>query len=127
MEKTRSFKDLLVWQKAHQLVLKVYAVTKKFPKEEIYGLTNQIRRSSYSVPSNLAEGYKKKTIPNRLHYINIAEGSLEETKYHLILSRDLEYLVESKYSELMNDAEEVGRLLNGYEKYIESMKGKTLR
>lgn len=127
MEKTRSFKDLLVWQKAHQLVLKVYSVTKKFPKEEIYGLTNQIRRSSYSVPSNLAEGHKKKTIPNKLHFINIAEGSLEETKYHLILSRDLEYLTESKYSELMNDAEEVGRLLNGYEKYIESTKGKTPR
>lgn len=118
MEKTRSFRDLLVWQKAHQLVLKVYDVTKKFPKEEIYGLTNQVRRSSGSIPTNLAEGHKKRTNAHKLHYINISEGSLEETKYHLILARDLEYLTESKYLELMNDAEEVGRLLNGYEKFI---------
>jgi len=118
MENTRSFRDLLVWQKSHQLVLKVYSVTKKFPKEEIYGLTNQIKRSSGSVPSNLAEGHKKKTVPHKLHYINISEGSLEETKYHLILAKDLEYLPETKYNELMNDAEEVGRLLNGYEKYL---------
>ena len=115
-----TFKDLIVWQKSHLLVLKIYEITKQFPREEIYGLTNQIRRAAYSVPANIVEGKKKKTIPHQLSFINIAEGSLEEVKYFLILSKDLKYIEEDRYNELLKDAEEIGKLLNGYEKFIKN-------
>ncbi|RRJ92699.1 four helix bundle protein [Paenimyroides tangerinum] len=115
-----TFKDLIVWQKSHLLVLKIYEITKQFPREEIYGLTNQIRRAAYSVPANIVEGKKKKTIPHQLSFINIAEGSLEEVKYFLILSKDLKYIEEDRYNELLKDAEEIGKLLNGYERFIKN-------
>ena len=117
-----TFKDLIVWQKSHQLVLKIYELTKLFPREEIYGLTSQIRRAAYSIPSNIVEGKKKKTIPHQLSFINIAEGSLEEVKYFLILSKDLNYIEENKFNELIKDAEEIGKLINGYEKFIKNSK-----
>ena len=79
MEKTKKFTDLIVWQKAHQLVLKVYQITKTFPKEEIYGLTSQLRRAAVSVPNNIAEAYKKRSAKDKLHFLNISETSLEET------------------------------------------------
>jgi four helix bundle protein len=118
MGKTNSFKDLIVWQKSHQLVIAVYTTTKLFPKEEIFSLTNQVRRAAISIAANICEGYKKKTIPNQLNYINIAEGSLEEVKYYLILSKDLNYIDQTIFGQLNNAAEEVGRLINGYEKAI---------
>jgi len=118
MEKTHSFKDLIVWQKAHQLVIAIYKATKLFPKEEVFSLTNQVRRAAVSIAANICEGYKKKTIPNQLNFINIAEGSLEEVKYYIILSKDLQYINEMDYENLTNSAEEVGRLINGYEKAI---------
>lgn len=118
MDKTHSFKDLIVWQKAHQLVIAIYTATQKFPKEEVFSLTNQIRRATVSIAANICEGYKKKTIPNQLNFINIAEGSLEEVKYYIILSKDLQYINEKDYKQLANSAEEVGRLINGYEKAI---------
>lgn len=118
MEKTHSFRDLIVWQKAHQFVLAIYTSTKQFPKEEIFALTSQVRRAAVSIAANISEGHKKKTIPNQLNYLNISEGSLEEVKYYLILSKDLNYIQEKEYVELFNSAEEVGRLINGYEKAI---------
>lgn len=68
MEKTNTFKNLIVWQKAHELVLNIYKETKKFPKDEVYALTNQLRRASISIAANIAEGYKKKTIPNKINF-----------------------------------------------------------
>ena len=118
MEKTHSFRDLIVWQKAHQFVLAIYNVTKQFPKEEIFALTSQVRRAAVSIAANVSEGHKKKTVPNQLNYLNISEGSLEEVKYYLILSKDLNYIQETEYLALFNSAEEVGRLINGYEKFI---------
>lgn len=119
-----TFKDLIVWQKSHLLVLKIYEITQLFPREEIYGLTSQLRRAAYSIPANIVEGKKKKkkkkTIPHQLSFINIAEGSLEEVKYFLILSKDLKYIEEDTYNELLKDAEEIGKLLNGYEKFIKN-------
>lgn len=117
-----TFKDLIVWQKSHKFVLNIYNLTKSFPREEIYGLTSQIRRASISVSANIVEGKKKKTIAHQLSFLNIAEGSLEEVKYFLILSKDLEYITQEKYYKLKNDAEEIGRLLNGYEKFIKNQK-----
>lgn len=118
MERTNSFKDLIVWQKSHQLVLAIYTITQTFPKEEIFSLTNQVRRASVSIAANISEGYKKRTIPNKLNFINIAEGSLEEVKYYITLSKDLKYIDEKNYEQLYNYAEEVGRLISGYEKAI---------
>ena len=111
MEKTTKFTELIVWQKAHQLVLKIYKMTKSFPKEELYGLVSQLRRAASSVPANIAEGYKKRNALDKMRFLNISETSLEETKYFLILSSDLEY---ENTTSLFEEAEEVGRLLNAY-------------
>ena len=108
---SKSFKELIVWQKAHQLVLNVYKATKCFPKEETYGLTSQLRRSSVSVAANIAEGFKKKGIADKLRYMNTAQGSLSESDYHLLLANDLEYF---NTIELMKDVDEVGKLLESY-------------
>ncbi|MCK6648926.1 MAG: four helix bundle protein [Bacteroidia bacterium] len=118
MEKTNTFKNLIVWQKAHELVLNIYKETKKFPKDEVYALTNQLRRASISIAANIAEGYKKKTIPNKINFLNISEGSLEEVKYYIILSKDLEYISNSKADEFEKLCDEIGRLINGYSKAI---------
>jgi len=111
MEKTKSFKELVVWQKAHQLVLDVYALTKSFPKEELFGLTSQLRRSAVSVPANISEGYRKRTKPDKAKFMNIAQGSLDETLYYLILAKDLSY---ADTTALQSNAEEVARILTAY-------------
>ena len=111
----QTFKDLVVWQKAHQLVLYVYKATNDFPREEIYGLTSQLRRSSVSVAANIAEGFKKKGSTDKLRFMNTAQGSLSETDYHLLLANDLEYY---NATGLLNEVNEVGRLLESYMKGI---------
>ena len=114
-QSTKSFTDLIVWQKAHQFVLNIYNLTKEFPKEELFGLTSQFRRAAVSIPANIAEGYRKKGSLDKVRFFNIAEGSLEECKYYLILSNDLNYSKSKKEFEL---AEEIGKLLNSYSKKI---------
>ena len=114
MGKTKTFKELIVWQKAHQLVLEVYKITRKFPREEVYALTNQMKRASVSVAANIAEGYKKKSAAAKLNLYNVSEGSLEEIKYYFILARDLEYISQKDEAELTTSAEEIGRLLSAY-------------
>ena len=107
----RNFQDLIVWQKAHQFVLSVYRISKGFPREEIYGLTSQLRRAAISVPANIAEGFKKKGRLDKVRFMNIAQGSLEECRYYLILSNDLEY---ANMMELVLQLEEVSKLLFRY-------------
>lgn len=114
MEKTKTFKELVLWQKAHELTLNIYKITRDYPKEEAYALTSQVRRASVSIAANIAEGYKKKTKPHKLSFLNISEGSLEEVKYYLILSKDLEYIKTETYNKLEVLSEEVGRILTGY-------------
>jgi four helix bundle protein len=116
MNKTKTVKDLIVWQKAHLLVLSVYKETNLFPKKEVYTLTNQLRRAPVSIAANSAEGCKKKTIPNKLNCLNISEGSLKEVKYDIQLSRDLEYINKNKALELESLSDEVGPLINVYSK-----------
>ena len=87
----KSFQDLIVWQKEHQFVLSVYRCSEIFPKAEISGLTSQFRRAAVSVPANIAEGFKKRTKLEKTRFMNIAQGSLEECRYYLILIRDLQY------------------------------------
>jgi four helix bundle protein len=114
MEKTKTFKELIVWQKAHELTLNIYKITKDFPKDEMYALTSQVGRASVSIAANIAEGYKKKTKPHKLNFLNISEGSLEEVKYYIILAKDLNYIKDDVSIKLTNIAEEVGRTLTGY-------------
>ena len=117
MEKTQSFEQLLVWQKAHEFVLLFYKTTETFPKHEIFGLTSRFRRASVSIAANIAEGYKKKDYKNKINFLNIAHSSLEECRYYIILSRDLKYQDEPKLFELV---QETGKLLNAYSKAIMS-------
>ena len=119
MTAAKTFEDLVVWQKAHQLVLAIYKLTKDFPKEEIFGLTSQFRRAAVSVAANIAEGFKRATIPDKLRHLNVAQGSLEEVRYYLILSHDLEY---GDTVDLREDSGEVSRILEGYMKTMKKKK-----
>jgi four helix bundle protein len=107
----QNYKDLKVWEKAHHFTLKVYEVTKLFPKEEIYGLTSQLRRSASSIPANIAEGCGKNTQADFAKFLNIALGSTNESEYYLLLSKDLRYLSEVSFTELFQSINEVKAML----------------
>lgn len=98
------------------MVLEIYQVTKRFPETEKYGLTSQLRRSAVSIPTNIVEGYKRKSNKDFAHFLNMADSSLEETKYHLFLSCDLKYISKDDYDRLLTSADEVGRMLSGFQK-----------
>ena len=100
-----------MWRKAHELVLAVYSFTAGFPKAETYGLKLQMRRAAVSIPANIAEGFRRRGKADKARYMNIAEGSLEESRYYLILAQDLGY---GDTSRLTTSLEEVSRLLNAY-------------
>lgn len=89
--KSRTFEDVDLWRKAHAWVLAIYKFTEVFPKHELFGLTSQLRRAAVSVPANFAEGFKKRGLADKIRFYNIAQGSLEECRYYLILARDLRY------------------------------------
>ena len=107
----KDFHQLKVWEKSHLLALAVYKATKEFPKEELYGLTSQIRRASMSIPTNIAEGCGRNTDADFVRFLQIAMGSASETEYQLILARDLEFLPKVTYEKLHQDVEEVKRML----------------
>ena len=108
-----NFDKLLVWQKAHLLVLKLYVVTNTFPKEEIWGLTSQIRRAAVSVPSNIVEGKARGSRKDFSRFLLIARGSLEEVKYQSLLAKELKYMNGEQYEEITGMIDNVGKLLNG--------------
>jgi four helix bundle protein len=114
-EAAKSFQDLIVWRKAHELVLEVYRLTEQFPQREIYGLSHQLRRAAVSIPANIAEGFRKRGPADKTRFLNIAEGSVEECRYYLILTQDLGYGDTEKLRHLLA---EVSRLLNAYIKAI---------
>jgi len=107
----KRFTDLIVWQKAHAFVLAVYRLSASFPKSEIYGLTSQLRRAAISITANIAEGFKKRSSAEKARFMNIAQGSLEECRYYLILTQDLGY---AKTEQLQMQLDEVSKLLAGY-------------
>ena len=107
----QNYKDLKVWAKSHEFTLKIHDVTKAFPREEIYSLTNQIRRSALSVPANIAEGCGKNSKSEFAHFLNIALGSANESEYFLILSKDLFYLNEQNFKILYDLINEVKSML----------------
>lgn len=114
----RDFKQLLVWQKAHALTLDVYQATKSFPREELYSLTNQIRRAAVSVGANIAEGAGKNLTAEFGRFLLIASGSASELEYHLLLSRDLGYLIPEMYLELSQRVVETKKMLSGFIQYL---------
>lgn len=103
---------LIVWQKSHELALKVYEITNSFPQNEVFGLTSQIRRASVLVPSNIVEGKARGSNKDYKRFLLMARGSLEEVKYQLLLSRDLKYIDETIYQETISLADETGKMLN---------------
>lgn len=106
-----SYKDLIVWQQAMDLVVSVYAVTKQWPKEELYGLTSQVRRAATSVPANIAEGFARENRGSYLQFLRIAQGSLKEVETHLIVAQRIEIFEERTAAELLRECESVGKLL----------------
>ena len=110
-KRAKTFQDLIVWQKAHFFVLTIYRLTKDFPKSEIYGLTQQLRRAAVSIAANIAEGFRKRTRADKARFMNIAQGSLEESRYYLILTGDLAY---GEMGPAISQLEEVSKLLEAY-------------
>jgi four helix bundle protein len=107
----KTFEEVEVWKKAHAWVLAVYRFTEKFPRHELFGLTTQLRRAAVSIPANFAEGFKKKGRADKARFYNIAQGSLEECRYYMILARDLGY---GNTAALLGALEEVSRMLESY-------------
>jgi four helix bundle protein len=110
-QRAKTFRDLIVWRKAHEFTLAVYKLTAAFPARETYGLSNQMRRAAVSVAANIVEGFRKRGRADKARFMNTAEGSLEESRYYLILTQDLGY---AQTHDLMGLLEEVSRLLNAY-------------
>lgn len=110
----QTFQNILAWQKAYDFVLDVYKYTKSFPESEKYGLISQFQRAAVSIIANIAEGYKKMGKADKLRFMNISQGSLEECRCYVILSRDLGYIDNEVYNILYSKIEEASKLLNGY-------------
>ena len=108
-----NFKELNVWQKSYDLCLMIYKITKKYPNEETYGLVSQLRRVAVSVPSNIAEGYGRKTTTDYIRFLYIAYGSICELETQILLSGDLGYIKESIHTETLDNVTEIERMLKG--------------
>jgi four helix bundle protein len=116
-EPAKTFEDLLVWQKAHVFVIMAYKLSETFPKHELYDLTSQFRRAAVSIASNIAEGFRRRNAADKVRFFNIAQGSLEECRYYLILAKDLGYGCIHDATPLIN---EVSKLLDAYTKSIQA-------
>ncbi len=116
-EKIKSFTDLDAWKEAHKLVLMIYESTKKFPKEELFGLTNQLRRAVISISSNIAEGFSRKTSKDKMHFYSMSLGSLTEVQNQLLVARDVLYLLKEDFNKIAQQTIRVSKLINGLIKY----------
>ncbi|MDR1963456.1 MAG: four helix bundle protein [Planctomycetaceae bacterium] len=113
MGNVRNYRDLIAWQKAMELTEKVYRATRTFPREEIYGLTSQVRRAAVSIPSNIAEGQARKSTPEFLHFLSIACGSRAEIETQIMIAKRLQYIDDVEANEILSLSSEVSSLLNG--------------
>ena len=118
----KNFRDIKVWHKAHDLTLKVYKITETFPREEIYGLTSQIRRAAASIPTNIAEGSGRRSDAELARFLEIAFGSTSEVEYLLQLSKDLSLLDTSTYERINGEVIEIKRMLATFIKTIRKPK-----
>ena len=119
---TQSFKEVFAWQKAHAFVLQVYQVCPSFPNYERFGLCSQFQRAAVSIAANIAEGYRRNGMNDKLHFLNMAQGSLEECRYYILLAYDLKYINEETYNNMNASIEEASKLLNGYYRGISERK-----
>ena len=110
----RDFKKLIVWQRSHQLTLKIYGVTSKFPREELFGLVSQMRRSCSSIPTNIAEGCGRETLPDLQRFLTIARGSASELEYQILLSKDLKYIDDEQFQFFDKEINEIRRMIHGF-------------
>lgn len=108
------FQQVIAWQKAHEFVLLVYRISKHFPEEERFGLTSQLRRAAVSIEANIAEGYRKISKPDKLRFLNIAQGSLEECRDYHILAKDLGYINNEEYAQMKQSITITSKFLNAY-------------
>ena len=116
----KDYRKLDVWQRSHQFTLAVYAATKSFPKEELFGLTSQLRRASSSIPANLAEGCGRDSDAELKRYIDIAHGSASEAEYHLLLAKELQYLSESSHASLADEIAQIKRMLGALSRKLKA-------
>ena len=114
----QDFKKLQVWEKSHDLTLKIYGVTSQFPRDEIYGLTSQIRRACASIPTNIAEGCGRESSADFARFLQIAIGSASETEYLILLVHDLKYLTADQHAELMDTTIRVKKMLSALVKNV---------
>ena len=121
-QKIKNFTDLFVWQKGHKLVLNIYKITDKFPKEEKYGLSDQIKRASVSITSNIAEGFGRDGLNDKAHFYTIALGSVYEIQNQLIIARDLKYINTNECSVLLDECVEISKMISVLIKKIRSFK-----
>lgn len=119
--KIKSFTQLNTWKKAHELVLKVYELTKSFPNDEVFGLSNQIRRAVVSITSNIAEGFSRHTYKEKVQFYSIALGSLTEVQNQLVIAKDLKYITKDQFLSIAELSITVNKLLNGLIKKSKSM------
>jgi len=119
--KIKSFTDLNAWKEAHKLVLLIYQITRNFPKEELFGLVNQIRRAAVSITSNIAEGFSRSSYKEKAQFYAVALGSLTEVQNQLLIARDLGYITKDKFIEIANMTVTVNKLLNGLIKKSKTM------
>jgi four helix bundle protein len=115
-EKIKSFTDLIAWKEGHKLVLRIYKETKKFPKEEIFGLVSQMRRCVVSVTSNIAEGFSRRSVKDKYQFYCIAYGSLTELQNQLVIARDLNFIDKQAFNEVAKQTIIVAKLINGLKK-----------
>jgi four helix bundle protein len=120
MSEIQSYKDLKVWQKSMAIARAFYEITKMFPKEEVYGMTSQIRRSAVSIPANIAEGYGRDSRGEYVQFLRIAQGSLKELETHLILAEQVKLTALDSTAEIQSQSDEVGRMLRSLIRSIQS-------
>jgi four helix bundle protein len=121
--KINRFSDLTVWQKAHELTLATYKLTEKFPRSEQFGIVSQLRRSAASVSANIAEGFGRRTTKELLRCLQISRGELEETRYFMILSRDLKHISPAEFESINNRCDSVGQLINALGRSLKNRLG----
>ena len=117
----KTYKELEVWIEAKNLANKIYSISKKFPKEEVYGITSQIRRCSISIPSNIAEGCGRQSSKETIHFLYISRGSLYELETQLIIANDQKYVVEEIFDDGLKQIETCKRLINGFINYYKKL------
>lgn len=113
-EKIKKFTDLSVWKEGHKLVLSIYNITKKFPKDEMFGLTSQMRRAAVSITSNIAEGFSRQSYKEKLQFYSISQGSITELQNQLLVARDVDYLSKEDFKKVADESVIVNKLINGF-------------